>query len=82
MAPSTVEEVGRMGAQIAIAEQTSGPIALSKQEAAQMLGVSVRTVDRLIALKELRVRRLGRRVLVPRTSLEMLIRADHPTRRV
>jgi excisionase family DNA binding protein len=54
-------------------------LALSKPEAARMLGVSLRTVDRLIALKHLQVRRLGRRVLIPRNSLQSLLRADHPT---
>lgn len=68
-----------MGTQPGVIEHISEPIALSKQEAAQMLGVSLRTVDRLIALKELQVRRLGRRVLIPRTSLVNLIRGDHPT---
>lgn len=55
------------------------PVAVSKAEAAEMLGVSVRTVDRLIALKELPVRRLGRRVLIPRNGLHNLLRSDHPT---
>ena len=55
------------------------PVAVSKAEAAEMLGVSVRTVDRLIALKELPVRRLGRRVLIPRNGLHNLLRTDHPT---
>ena len=55
-------------------------LAMSKVEAAQMLGVSVRTVDRLIALKELPVRRLGRRVLIARNSLQALLRTDHPTK--
>jgi len=54
-------------------------IALSKREAARTLGVSIRTIDRLIALKELPVRRLGRRVLIPRASLESFFRNDHPT---
>jgi len=55
-------------------------IAMTKQEAAHMLGVSLRTIDRLIALKELQVRRLGRRVLIPRSALESLMHRDHPTR--
>ena len=55
-------------------------IAMTKQEAAHMLGVSLRTIDRLIALKELQVRRLGRRVLIPRSALESLLHRDHPTR--
>ena len=61
------------------AETMSQAIALNKQQAAQTLGVSLRTLDRLIALKELQVRRLGRRVVIPRTALENLIRRDHPT---
>lgn len=55
-------------------------VAVSKLDAAQMLGVSVRTVDRLIALKQLPVRRLGRRVLILRNNLQNLLRADHPTK--
>jgi excisionase family DNA binding protein len=55
-------------------------VAVSKADAAQMLGVSLRTVDRLIALKELPVRRLGRRVLIPRNGLHNLLRSDHPTK--
>jgi len=51
-------------------------LALSKMQAAGMLGVSIRTVDRLIALKRLPVRR----VLIPRTSLLRLLRSDHPTK--
>lgn len=68
-----------MESQTAVMERTTEPIAMSKQEAAQMLGVSLRTLDRLIALKELQVRRLGRRVLIPRTALENLLRSNHPT---
>lgn len=68
-----------MGTHIATPEAASEQIAVNKQEAAQMLGVSLRTIERLIALKELQVRRLGRRVLIPRTSLENFLRSDHPT---
>jgi excisionase family DNA binding protein len=68
-----------VGTEATVAEQTRSQIAISKQEAAQMLGVSLRTIDRLIALKELQVRRLGRRVLVPRTALESLMHRDHAT---
>jgi excisionase family DNA binding protein len=61
-------------------ERTPEALAMSKLEAARMLGVSVRTVDRLIALKHLPVRRLGRRVLIPRNSLQNLLRGDHSTK--
>ncbi len=64
----------------AVLNQRPESVALSKVEAAQMLGVSVRTVDRLIALKELPVRRLGRRVLIPCNGLHILLRGDHPTK--
>jgi excisionase family DNA binding protein len=62
-----------------VSERVPEVLALSKLEAARMLGVSPRTVDRLIALKRLPVRRLGRRVLIPRNGLQNLLRADHPT---
>jgi len=68
-----------MGIQGPVLDERSQLIALSKQEAAQMLGVSPRTIDRLIALKELQVRRLGRRVLIPKTALESFLHRDHPT---
>ena len=55
-------------------------LAFSKLEAARMLGVSLRTVDRLIAMKQLPVRRLGRRVLVPRSGLQTLLRTDRRTK--
>ena len=49
---------------------TRETIALSKREAAEILGISVRTIERLIALKHLEVHRLGRRVLIRRVALE------------
>ena len=68
-----------MGTAAQVIDQKSELIALSKQEAARTLGVSLRTIDRLISVKELRVRRLGRRVLIPRASLERFLERDHPT---
>ena len=53
-------------------------ILVSKKEAAAALGVSLRTVENLIASKQLDARRIGRRRLVPRTSLEKLARRDVP----
>jgi excisionase family DNA binding protein len=55
------------------------PILVSKKEAAQVLSVSLRTVDNLIAAKEPAVRRLGRRCLIPRAALEAFARRDHST---
>ena len=47
-----------MATETAVLERIPEALALSKLEAARMLGVSIRTVDRLIALKHLPVRRL------------------------
>jgi excisionase family DNA binding protein len=55
-------------------------IVVSKKIAAQMLSVSLRTIDHLIAAKELAIRKIGRRVVVPRQSLSDFILKDHPTR--
>jgi excisionase family DNA binding protein len=45
------------------------PLLHTKIEAAALLNVSVRTIDNLIAMKDLPVRRIGRRVLIPRAVL-------------
>lgn len=44
-----------------------------------MIGVSLRTLDRLIAEKQLHVRRTGRRVLVNHDELVQFTKRDHPT---
>jgi excisionase family DNA binding protein len=55
-------------------------IVVTKNIAARMLSVSLRTIDHLIAAKELAVRTSGRRVVVPRQSLAEFILKDLPTR--
>jgi excisionase family DNA binding protein len=45
-------------------------VLLSKNEASQVLNLSLRTIDNLIARGELMVRRVGRRVLIPTTELQ------------
>jgi len=51
---------------------------LSKREAANALGISIRSVEYLIGNKELPNRRIGRRVLIPASALENFSRRDHP----
>jgi excisionase family DNA binding protein len=53
---------------------------VSKRSAAAMLGLSVRTLENLISLKELPARRIGRRCLIERTTLERFARRDHRTK--
>jgi excisionase family DNA binding protein len=54
----------------------------TKAEAAEMLSLSLRTIDNLIGNKELVVRRTGKRVLIPYQSLMQFTRHDHKTGRV
>jgi excisionase family DNA binding protein len=58
----------------------SEQILISKRDAAKALSISLRTLDNLIAAKQLTVRRVGRRCLIPRTALEAFARRDHLTR--
>ena len=58
----------------------SDTILLSKREAARSLSISVRTLDSLIAANEIPTRRIGRRVLVARHSLEQFATAAPPHR--
>ena len=58
----------------------SDSILVSKRDAARLLSVSLRTVENLISRRELVVRRIGRRVLIPRRSLDQFARRDHPVR--
>ncbi|MGH9683025.1 MAG: helix-turn-helix domain-containing protein [Candidatus Acidiferrales bacterium] len=69
-----------MSPETTILERMPEPLTLNKAEAAKVLRVSIRTIDRLIALKQLPVRRLGRRVLIPRNSLQTFLKTDHPTK--
>ena len=55
----------------------SEQLLLSKREAAAMLGLCVRTVEKLITLKELPSRRIGRRRLIEKAALERFAGRDH-----
>ncbi len=50
---------------------------LTKREAAHMLSVSLRTIENQIGRKQLVVRRIGRRVLIPVSQIEQFARRDH-----
>jgi excisionase family DNA binding protein len=52
---------------------------LSKKQAASVLGISIRSVEYMLANGRLEGRRLGRRRLVTRRSIEKLARIDVPT---
>ena len=53
---------------------------VSREEAAQLLSISQRALDYLVASKRLPVRRIGGRVLIPMADLRKYARCDHPER--
>jgi excisionase family DNA binding protein len=60
----------------------SEKLLFTRAEAAALLSISLRTLDHLHARKEIRVRRVGRKILIPRAELERFTRNDHPGRTV
>lgn len=56
---------------------TNNKILYTKREAAQLLSISLRSLDYLIVSHQLATRRIGRRVLVHRDSIEQFARTDH-----
>ena len=53
---------------------------VGRSEAAEMLSISRRALDYLVANKQLSFRRIGARVLIPLSDLQRFARADHPQR--
>jgi len=53
---------------------------VSRGEAAQLLSISQRGLDYLIANRKLPIRRIGGRVLVPVADLRRYAGGDHPER--
>ena len=54
------------------------PILYTRKDAAAAIGLSVRALDYFISQGKVKVRRLGKRVLVPRVELERLAAKDQP----
>jgi excisionase family DNA binding protein len=59
---------------------TGDKLLVGRQEAAELLSISQRALDYLVANKQLQVRRIGTRVLIPRSELHRFVRGDHPER--
>ena len=53
---------------------------VGRHEAAEMLSISCRALDYLVASKQLMIRRIGSRVLIPVSALERFSNSDHPER--
>jgi len=55
-------------------------VLVGRVEAADMLSISRRALDYLVANKLLTARRIGTRVLIPVADLRRFSRGDHPAR--
>ena len=53
---------------------------VSQEEAAQLLSISKRSVEYLVAAQRLSIRRIGTRALIPIEDVRRFARADHPER--
>jgi hypothetical protein len=58
----------------------SEPLLVSKRTAATMLGISVRTLENLIAMREIIPRYIGKRCLLEVRKIEQFARRDHETK--
>jgi excisionase family DNA binding protein len=58
----------------------SSRILVSRDEAAQLLSISVRGIDYLLATRRLPFRKIGGRVLIPVAELRKYAQGDHPER--
>lgn len=56
-------------------------LAVNRAEACRLLSISLRTLDALIARKEIPCRRVGRRVIFAVSQLEKFLQKDHPSGR-
>jgi excisionase family DNA binding protein len=57
----------------------SSKILLSRKESSTLTGLSLRTIAKLLASRELGSIRVGRRRLIPLFELNKFTRRDHPT---
>lgn len=53
---------------------------VSREEAAEILSLSVRSIDYLLASKELPFRKIGTRTMIPSSALQSFARTNHPER--
>ena len=53
---------------------------VSQEEAAQLLSISKRSVEYLVASRQLSTRRIGTRALIPIEDIRRFARSDHPQR--
>ncbi len=55
---------------------------IGRREAAEAMGICLRTLDYMIARGQLAARQIGRRVLIPRSELEKFAKRGSATKKV
>jgi excisionase family DNA binding protein len=53
---------------------------VGREEAAEILSLSIRSIDYLLASKELPFRKIGSRTMIPLSALHTFVRMHHPER--
>ena len=53
---------------------------VSREEAAEIVSLSIRSIDYLLASKELPFRKIGTRTMIPLSALQVFARMHHPER--
>ena len=76
--PRMNEEAKKLRVRTTVAPQDK--LLVCREEAAEILSISVRSVDYLLANRQLTSRRIGARSLIPVADLKRFARMDHPER--
>ncbi len=63
-----------------VAISSEEKLLVGRLEAAELLSISARALDYLVANKQLATRRIGTRVLIPVAELRRFSKGDHPER--
>jgi excisionase family DNA binding protein len=59
--------------------QPDAPLMFTKRQSSLLLSLSLNTISNLIKTKQLVARKVGSKVLIPRSSIEAFTRRDHRT---
>ena len=75
-----IEIAPRKKAPVSVNVNPKDKLLVSQDEAAQLLSISRRSVEYLVAAKKLSTRRIGTRSLIPIEDVRKFARSDHPER--
>jgi excisionase family DNA binding protein len=75
-----IEIAARKKAPASVTVNPKDKLLVSQDEAAQLLSISRRSVEYLVATKKLSTRRIGTRALIPIEDVRKFARSDHPER--